>query len=116
MLALYRSGRQAEALQAYQDARRALAEELGIDPGPALRQLHGAILRQEAGLDARPRRATAAGGAHDHLPRSPTRCSRAGSCPSSASDASAGAARSPSASATPPASGRRRRASRSTRR
>jgi DNA-binding SARP family transcriptional activator len=50
MLALYRSGRQAEALQAYQDARRALVEELGIDPSPALQELHGAILRQEIGL------------------------------------------------------------------
>jgi DNA-binding SARP family transcriptional activator len=50
MLALYRSGRQAEALQAFQDARRVLAEELGIDPGVALRRLHGAILRQEAAL------------------------------------------------------------------
>ena len=47
MLALYRSGRQGEALQTYQAARRALAEDLGLDPGPALRQLHGAILRQE---------------------------------------------------------------------
>ena len=50
MLALYRSGRQAEALQVYQDARRALVEELGIDPTPALQELHGAILRQEVGL------------------------------------------------------------------
>jgi DNA-binding SARP family transcriptional activator len=50
MLALYRSGRQAEALQVYQDARRALVEELGIDPSPALQELHGAILRQEVAL------------------------------------------------------------------
>jgi DNA-binding SARP family transcriptional activator len=50
MLALYRSGRQAEALQVYQEARRALVEELGIDPSPALQELHGAILRQEVGL------------------------------------------------------------------
>src|SRR5262249_1366059 len=39
ILALYRSGRQAEALAAYQDARRALADELGIEPSPALREL-----------------------------------------------------------------------------
>jgi DNA-binding SARP family transcriptional activator len=51
MLALYRSGRQAEALAAYQDARRALVEELGIEPGKALRELHQAILRQDPGLD-----------------------------------------------------------------
>jgi len=47
MLALYRSGRQGDASQAYQDARRTLLAELGIEPGPALKQLHGAIIRQE---------------------------------------------------------------------
>jgi DNA-binding SARP family transcriptional activator len=50
MLALYRSGRQAEALQAYQDARRTLVDELGIEPTPALQQLHASILRQESTL------------------------------------------------------------------
>jgi DNA-binding SARP family transcriptional activator len=53
MLALYRSGRQAEALQAYQDARGALVDELGIEPSPALSQLHGSILRQDTGLERR---------------------------------------------------------------
>ena len=53
MLALYRSGRQAEALQAYQDARSALVDELGIEPSPELSRLHGSILRQDSGLDRR---------------------------------------------------------------
>ena len=52
MLALYRSGRQAEALEAYQEGRRILVEQLGIEPSRELQQLHGAILRQEAGLQA----------------------------------------------------------------
>jgi DNA-binding SARP family transcriptional activator len=51
MLALYRSGRQADALQAYQDGRRILIEQLGIDPSPTLQRLHGAILRQERSLE-----------------------------------------------------------------
>jgi DNA-binding SARP family transcriptional activator len=50
MLALYRSGRQAEALDAYQSARSRLVEDLGIEPSEELRRLHGSILRQDAGL------------------------------------------------------------------
>jgi DNA-binding SARP family transcriptional activator len=51
MLALYRSGRQAEALEAYQRARRGLVDELGIEPGQPLRELEQAILRQDAALE-----------------------------------------------------------------
>jgi YVTN family beta-propeller protein len=58
MLALYRSGRQAEALDAYQQARRTLAEELGLEPGRKLQELEGAILRQDAKLDPPGRAAT----------------------------------------------------------
>lgn len=50
MLALYRSGRQAEALEAYRTARATLVEELGIEPGPALQELERAILRQDPAL------------------------------------------------------------------
>jgi WD40 repeat protein/DNA-binding SARP family transcriptional activator len=50
MLALYRCGRQAEALQAFQDARRRLVEDIGVEPGPELRELQDAILRQDEGL------------------------------------------------------------------
>jgi DNA-binding SARP family transcriptional activator len=52
MLALYRSGRQAEALEAYQDARARFVDELGIEPGPELKQLQAEILRHEAGIAA----------------------------------------------------------------
>src|SRR5215211_1168086 len=54
MLALYRSGRQAEALDAYQEGRRTLVDELGIEPSPALRQLEQAILRQDEALEPEP--------------------------------------------------------------
>jgi DNA-binding SARP family transcriptional activator len=50
MLALYRSGRQAEALEVYQNARTRFVEELGIEPGPDLKRLQSEILRHEAGL------------------------------------------------------------------
>ena len=50
MLALYRAGRQADALQCYHAARRALVDELGIEPGPALQQVYTSILRQESAL------------------------------------------------------------------
>jgi class 3 adenylate cyclase len=51
MLALYRGGRQAEALEAYQTARSALVDELGLEPGRALRELHRRILQQDPALD-----------------------------------------------------------------
>jgi YVTN family beta-propeller protein len=67
MLALYRSGRQAQALDAYQAARRMLVDELGIEPGQALQRLEKAILAQDPTLELQPRRAAAA--ATTTLPR-----------------------------------------------
>lgn len=54
MLALYRSARQAEALEAYQCARRELLDELGLEPCEALRRLERAILEQDPALDVEP--------------------------------------------------------------
>lgn len=52
MLALYRSGRQADALVAYRETRRVLTDELGIEPSPPLRQLESRILAQDQELGA----------------------------------------------------------------
>ena len=63
MLALYRSGRQADALEDYRAGRRALQDELGLEPGPDLRTLQQQILDQDPQLDA-PRTRPAAVAAH----------------------------------------------------
>jgi predicted ATPase/DNA-binding SARP family transcriptional activator len=54
MLALYRGGRQADALEAFQEARRVLADELGLEPGPDLRRLQEAILAHDPAIAAVP--------------------------------------------------------------
>ena len=54
MVALYRSDRQAEALDAYRSARQSLVEELGIEPSPTLQELERAVLRQDPGLELEP--------------------------------------------------------------
>ena len=54
MLALYRSGRQVEALRVCERHRRHLADEIGVSPDAAVRELEGAILRHDPGLDLRP--------------------------------------------------------------
>src|SRR5215831_152314 len=71
MLALYRSGRQAEALEAYQQARAALVDELGIEPGRPLRDLHQAILNQDSALDLPVTTQQAHQPTHEPAPRSP---------------------------------------------
>jgi predicted ATPase/DNA-binding SARP family transcriptional activator len=54
MLGLYRAGRQADALEAYRAARQTLLDELSLEPGPELRELEQAILRQDESLSRRP--------------------------------------------------------------
>ncbi|WP_308013534.1 AfsR/SARP family transcriptional regulator [Streptomyces beigongshangae] len=62
MLALYRSGRQAAALTVYREVQTLLADELGVDPGPALRAIHQRVLRADTGLLAPPSPAGPAAG------------------------------------------------------
>ena len=67
MLALVRTGRQAEALEVYREARHVLVGELGIEPGPELRRVHEAILAGDADLlPSPPRDAEEQGPAHEH--------------------------------------------------
>ena len=65
MVALYRSGRQADALAAYRRTADRLRDELGIEAGSALRSLHEAILRQDLALEPTPGAAIAATMTHD---------------------------------------------------
>ncbi|MGW2424535.1 BTAD domain-containing putative transcriptional regulator [Streptomyces sp. NPDC001709] len=73
MLAQYRCGRRAEALETYREAQRLFAEELGIDPGPALRELHEEVLADSPGLLAPPEQVTLAPATivPAHLPPAP---------------------------------------------
>ena len=103
MVALYRTGNQAEALAAYQDIRRALAEELGLDPSRSLQELEGAILRQDPSLDlpdARPRTRVRAPGAHGRRRRPSASSSPQTPARSSASRRSASTMRTSSSGAS----------------
>jgi DNA-binding SARP family transcriptional activator len=75
MLALYRSGRQSDALHAYQQARRTLVDQVGLEPGPQLQRLEKAMLAHDSSLDAtkRPRHA---GVAPKAATTAPTRAAR----------------------------------------
>src|SRR5690606_18272468 len=68
MIALHRSGRHAEALQTYQELRELLAEELGVDPGPSVRETYQAILTEDPAVAA-PETASLAAAVRPPVPR-----------------------------------------------
>src|SRR5262249_57656144 len=68
MLALYRAGRQAEAVNSYLELRSRLADDLGLDPGPGLAALYQAILEHAPGLQGVPAPATLAARRRTNLP------------------------------------------------
>lgn len=73
MRALYRSGRAEQALQVYQDTRRTMVDEVGIDPGPELQELHRQILNQDVpGVEPAPPGVDPARAVEVHLPPTPT--------------------------------------------
>ncbi|MFI6271211.1 BTAD domain-containing putative transcriptional regulator [Micromonospora zamorensis] len=108
MLALYRSGRQAEALAAYRDIDSLLREEHGIGPGEALRELHGRILRADPTLTAGvpetgwPAPASAARQAENPVPVQPSADSHPAAPNPAAPPAAPPPAASPPAQAVPP--------------
>jgi DNA-binding SARP family transcriptional activator/predicted ATPase len=73
MLALYRSGRQAEALDVYAQARRKLIDDLGVEPGTALRLMQQAVLSQDPALEATPERAVTPTASSAAVPGTATR-------------------------------------------
>jgi predicted ATPase/DNA-binding SARP family transcriptional activator len=93
ILALYRCGRQAEALSAYAGLKDRLTEELGIDPSPDLRRLQEGILRQDPSLDWHPAEAEDGGDAA----RAAARAGDAGALPAAGSAADGGAENGPAA-------------------
>jgi DNA-binding SARP family transcriptional activator/predicted ATPase len=73
MLALYRAGRQAEALDVYAQARAKLIDELGVEPGPALQRMQQAVLAQDPALDAQVEGAGDERASRSRLPGTATR-------------------------------------------
>ena len=80
MLALYRAGRQSEALDAYREARETLIEQIGVEPGPELRRLQEQILAQDPSLDAPPRSSSSPSSSRAARPCSPAASTSLAGC------------------------------------